>query len=145
MEIKKLRFRHPRKKISFLKKALPIGFVLRHLCPVCGSNLVLRNSKFGVFYSCVKYPSCVGSHSAYQNTGQPMGFPADANLKYLRLLVHSALLSLVKSKNFFTFKDSYLWLSNEMHIPISCCKIGLFDTKLCNFALSLINSSLANV
>ena len=27
-------------------------------CEVCGSDMVLRNGKYGVFYACSKYPKC---------------------------------------------------------------------------------------
>lgn len=30
----------------------------KHICPKCGGQIVLRNSKFGVFYGCSNYPNC---------------------------------------------------------------------------------------
>ena len=29
-------------------------------CPLCSANMVLRRSKYGQFYSCIKYPRCKG-------------------------------------------------------------------------------------
>ena len=34
-------------------------------CPICGSNTVLRMSKFGEFYSCNKFPKCKGTLSMH--------------------------------------------------------------------------------
>lgn len=30
----------------------------RHLCKKCGSDMIIRNSKFGKFYGCSNYPKC---------------------------------------------------------------------------------------
>ena len=33
------------------------------LCPVCGSNMIVKLSRGGKFYSCIKYPECTGART----------------------------------------------------------------------------------
>lgn len=33
------------------------------ICPKCGSNMLIKQGKFGDFWSCVHYPECNGSRS----------------------------------------------------------------------------------
>lgn len=40
----------------------------QELCPVCGSNLVIRSGKFGKFFSCSKFPECKFKKSFIQET-----------------------------------------------------------------------------
>lgn len=35
------------------------------MCPVCGSLMVPRKGKYGVFYGCSRYPKCMGSRRIY--------------------------------------------------------------------------------
>ena len=37
--------------------------------------MVLRNSKYGLFYGCSTYPNCKASHGAHKD-GKPLGTPA---------------------------------------------------------------------
>ena len=34
---------------------------INKLCPICNKEMVLKNGKFGHFYSCPDYPKCKGS------------------------------------------------------------------------------------
>lgn len=58
-------------------------------CGECGSKMVLRKSKYGLFYGCIKYPECKGTHGAHQNSGKPLGIPADEETKEWRVKAHA--------------------------------------------------------
>lgn len=62
-----------------------LGTPLLHPCPECGARMVLRDSKFGLFYGCASYPRCKATHGAHKATGQPLGIPADGPTKLERM------------------------------------------------------------
>ena len=45
--------------------------VTDELCPNCGKNLVIKNSKFGKFLACPGYPECKFTKSIIHDTGVP--------------------------------------------------------------------------
>tara|TARA_Y100000310_G_C20513486_1_gene730021 strand:+ start:449 stop:805 length:357 start_codon:yes stop_codon:yes gene_type:complete len=59
-------------------------------CPECDADMILRNSKYGKFYGCLRFPLCKATHGAHPN-GKPLGVPANAELKKLRMKAHEAL------------------------------------------------------
>ena len=59
-------------------------------CPECSADMVLRNSRFGKFYGCSTFPLCKATHGAHPN-GKPLGFPANKELKQLRMKAHREL------------------------------------------------------
>jgi ssDNA-binding Zn-finger/Zn-ribbon topoisomerase 1 len=52
--------------------------------------MILRNSRFGKFYGCSKFPLCEATHGAHPD-GKPLGFPANKELKLLRIRAHKKL------------------------------------------------------
>jgi len=56
-------------------------------CGECGAPMRLRDSRFGRFYGCTRYPDCKGTHGAHPD-GAPMGVPADKPTKQMRRTVH---------------------------------------------------------
>jgi hypothetical protein len=59
-------------------------------CGECGSPMSLRDSRYGKFWGCTRYPECRGTHGAHPN-GLPLGIPADEKTKRLRMEVHAML------------------------------------------------------
>jgi predicted RNA-binding Zn-ribbon protein involved in translation (DUF1610 family) len=43
--------------------ALPFVEIAKKGCPKCGSTMVLRNGRYGLFFSCTKYPYCKGTRN----------------------------------------------------------------------------------
>lgn len=64
-----------------------VGTVLEHACPECGAQMVLRNTKFGLFYGCKSFPKCRATHGAHPN-GRPLGVPGDRETKQARIDAH---------------------------------------------------------
>lgn len=118
-------------------KPLSIGTELKHPCPDCGGKMVLRRSKYGLFYGCVKYPECKAAHGAHTNTGQPLGKPADKETKEWRIKAHSSFDSLWK-KGDMKRKDAYRWLREQLQIEASSCHIGMFDIDQCKQTIDAV-------
>ena len=51
--------------------------------------MLLKNSKFGMFYSCESWPRCKATHGAHPD-GQPLGVPASTPTKRWRMEAHKA-------------------------------------------------------
>ena len=110
---------------------LPIGTVLDHPCPECGEPMVLRDSKYGLFYGCSDFPRCKASHGAHKKTGQPLGTPADGPTKKARIRAHDAFDQLWKGKH-MDRGDAYMWMQEAMEMPADDAHIGKFTTEQCD-------------
>jgi hypothetical protein len=110
------------------------------LCGDCGFPMVLRNSKFGLRYECVWYGiSCHGTHTAHQKTGLPMGVPANAEVRRLRMRVHDLFDRRWKSGS-MTRQGAYHWLAAKMMMNYKRCHIGSFDKNQCLRALEILQT-----
>lgn len=59
-------------------------------CADCGAHMTLEDSPFkpgARYWRCSRYPECRGAHGAHPN-GAPMGEPADAETRVLRIRAH---------------------------------------------------------
>lgn len=85
-------------------------------CPDCGSSMKLRRSRFGLFYGCPRYPACQGTHGAHPD-GKPLGVPANAEGKRLRMRAHELLEARFGRKHYFAFLRKTLGISiEEAHV-----------------------------
>ena len=107
-------------------------------CGECESPMVLRKSRFGMFYGCTKFPDCRGTHGAHPD-GAPMGVPADKETKQARIMAHDAFDMVWKDrqKNLGYSRtaargECYAWLAVELNIHRNDCHIARFDTDTCN-------------
>lgn len=101
-------------------------------CPEdgCGSKLVLRPSRYGVFYGCPKYPECPGACSAHKDTGKPMGYPADGPTKKARMRAHRYFDRLWKEEG-FSRGEAYDWIQKTMDLTADEAHIAKFDIAKC--------------
>ena len=83
-------------------------------CADCGSPMVLRDSKYGLFYGCTDFPTCKGTHGAHPD-GSPLGIPADAETKLLRRQAHVVAESIWDWNDRRQVKAMYQWL--KRHAP----------------------------
>jgi len=109
---------------------LPIGTVLDHPCPECGEPMILRDSKYGLFYGCTAFPQCKASHGAHKKTGQPLGIPADKMTKKARIEAHDAFDQLWKGKH-MARGEAYQWMQEAMEMTEEEAHIGRFGADQC--------------
>lgn len=105
-------------------------------CPEdCGGELVLRRSRYGLFYGCENYPDCPGSHGAHPD-GRPLGIPATKETKDARIRAHAAFDRLWKRSERHNRKRArrryYGKLSRYLGIAVEDCHIGRFDSETCD-------------
>lgn len=74
--------------------------------------MVLRTSRFGLFYGCRSFPECRASHGAHPD-GRPLGTPADAATKRARIRAHEAFDVLWKGGE-MKRGAAYRWLAEQM-------------------------------
>jgi len=108
---------------------LPIGTKLDHPCPECGETMVLRESKFGLFYGCSAFPKCKAAHGAHKD-GKPLGIPADKMTKKARMDAHEVFDQLWKGKH-MARGEAYQWMQEAMEMTEEEAHIGRFDADQC--------------
>lgn len=84
-------------------------------CPECNADMILRDSKYGKFYGCSTFPKCRATHGAHPN-GKPLGFPANKELKLLRMKAHKALeesFGLWEAMTREEKREMYKWLGKH--------------------------------
>ena len=87
-------------------------------CPNCQTKMVLRRSRYGLFYGCQRYPVCQGTHGAHPN-GKPLGTPATDDVKRLRIRAHALLDAKYGRKRYFSPLAKMLGIPREQaHIAM---------------------------
>ncbi len=92
----------------------------------------LRNSRFGKFYGCTRWPDCDGTHGAHPD-GKPLGVPADKETREARIRAHAAFDKLWKTrrKPHKARGQAYRWLRGKLNLDRHECHIGGFDKAGC--------------
>lgn len=109
-------------------------------CPDCGRGMRLLKGKFGWFYACVRYPwACKGSHSAHQETKEPMGFPADKETRIWRRKAHKVFDGYWKKWK-IERERAYLQLRKVMNIPKEYAHISMFDIVQCQKVIDIFKN-----
>jgi ssDNA-binding Zn-finger/Zn-ribbon topoisomerase 1 len=106
--------------------------------------MVLRNSKFGLFYGCTKYPNCKSTHGAHRN-GDPLGKPADEETKAARIEAHNIFDLLWKDKGPLSRSDAYKWMQKAMGLSKDEAHIGMFDKEQCELLIQKVIEDIDNV
>ena len=117
------------------------------LCGECGAEMRLRETtkylnKEGnptKFYGCSKYPECKGTHSAHQNSGKPMGTPANKETKGWRIKAHDKFDKFWK-KYGYDRKESYNLLNTIMGTTHKDGHIGMFDIDQCKLLIKKLKA-----
>lgn len=121
---------------------------IRPSCGECGAPMILRTSdkypnKDGSprkFYGCTRWPVCSGTHSAHQNSGKPMGIPADKETKLARQQAHALFDPYVK-KWFQNRREGYQFLANVMGLSEKDAHISRFNIDQCKKLITLLENS----
>lgn len=98
-------------------------------CPECGADMVLKQSKFGLFYGCVNYPACTCTHGAHPD-GSPKGIPGDKETRSLWIKVHQLFDQFWKSGE-LTRRQAYKNLAKLMDLSVRKTHIGRFTKEEC--------------
>jgi len=101
-------------------------------CPDCGSELILKYSKYGKFWGCLKWSEtkCEGSVGAHPD-GRPLGVPASKRVRELRKQVHKAFDRKWKNGE-MSRKEAYGWMRRSMRMSEDEAHIANFDEDKCN-------------
>ncbi len=99
------------------------------ICPDCGADMTLKDSKYGLFYGCSTFPDCRSAHGAHPD-GKPLGIPAKADVKKARIEAHDAF-DLIWQGGYLTRKATYIWLRKTLGMSSEDCHIGRFDKAEC--------------
>ncbi len=102
-------------------------------CPECGGKLVLKESRFGLFYGCTNWPACDCTHGAHAD-GKPKGTPANAATRKARIMAHAAFDPIWQS-GIISRKLAYEWLACALSLTPEQCHIGMFDIDMCGEAI----------
>ena len=109
-------------------------------CGDCGAKMLLKKGEFGLFYGCIRYPVCKGVHGAHQNSGKPLGIPANRETIEWRKRAHAVLDPYV-AKWFKNRREGYVFLQNIMGLNASEAHIGKFNIEQCKKLITLIEDS----
>lgn len=107
-------------------------------CPECGAPMKRRESRYGHFYGCTRYPDCRGAHGCHPD-GRPLGTPANAETKRLRIAAHDAFDGWWRAKQ-MRRSDGYKWLREKMGLSKSKCHIGMFNKQQCERVIELVRN-----
>jgi ssDNA-binding Zn-finger/Zn-ribbon topoisomerase 1 len=113
-------------------------------CPECGSPMQLRNSKFGPFYGCTRYPDCTAAHGAHPD-GRPLGVPANKETKRWRIEAHTAFDALWQDHGPMKRKHAYKWMQETLGLTPDEAHIGSFDIEKCQRLIAAVKSYFTEV
>jgi ssDNA-binding Zn-finger/Zn-ribbon topoisomerase 1 len=120
-------------------------------CAECGSVMRLRitdrfkygNGKPRMFYSCIRWPTCNGTHGCHPD-GSPLGIPGDAITKKYRREAHERFDQLWKNGH-LSRPRSYQFLQYLMGMTKDEAHIARFDKLQCERLIQLIDCGLADM
>jgi len=79
---------------------------------ICGSDMILKDSKYGKFYGCERFPLCKNTHGCHPN-GTPLGIPADKETRELRHRLHEIMNQKFNYKSKKGRKQMYKFLKEN--------------------------------
>ena len=85
-------------------------------------------------YVCARYPACDSYVMAHPGTLEPMGSLADPPLRKLRYEAHQQFKRIYQS-GIMTKRDTYLWLSRILEVPMSQAHIGYLGLYYCQLVI----------
>lgn len=100
--------------------------------------MVLRTSRFGLFYGCKGFPKCQATHGAHTD-GRPLGIPGDADTKRARMTAHAVFDRIWKEK-YMRRGEAYAWMSEEMGLGEGEAHIGRFNMEQCERLIAIVDA-----
>lgn len=111
-------------------------------CPDCGSNMILRKSRYGYFYGCQDYPvtGCKASVGA-RTDGTPVSMPVSMTEKDARENATEAIERLWKSGK-YERSNTLAWICEKMECERSEAYIARFSKQQCEAIIEFVNKDL---
>ena len=81
----------------------------------CGAPMVMKDSRFGRFWSCTEWPDCDGKIGAHPD-GRPLGIPANSATREARKAAHETFDEWWRSKD-WSKGQAYEWLEQNAPKP----------------------------
>jgi ssDNA-binding Zn-finger/Zn-ribbon topoisomerase 1 len=115
-------------------------------CPYCKAECLLQDDTtvYNITYYtkvwvCSNYPECDSYVGANKKTNEPLGRPANRELRLWKKNAHNVFDRLWKS-GLATRTGAYKWLSRKLGISLEKCHIGLFDVVTCKKVVRIIQN-----
>ena len=107
----------------------------------CRNCQVRTGLRFDVKRQCYIYfcPLCGATVGAHFSNLAPMGFPANREIRILRRQAHIMLNNTAKKLKLST-KDSYRWLSEQLHINNEDCHFGMMPKDTLEKAINIMKT-----
>lgn len=132
-------------------------------CPVHRVPLELRESRFGPFHGCPRWPDCDITAGVHRD-GRLMSTPADAETRAARVRAHQVFDQLwlhadegsgvwrqpepertraIRQLRKEARTRAYQWLAKELGIPVEECHIGMMDAETCERVVRAVEKRIA--
>ncbi len=99
--------------------------------------MILRTSRYGLFYGCSRWPDCDATHTAHPN-GEPLGIPGDKATKAARIRAHDAFDTLWKDNGPMKRGQAYRWMQKTLDLTPDEAHIGRFDIPMCERVIEAV-------
>lgn len=112
------------------------------LCIECGKEAEFTEGKKGpagkeVSAMLYVFPGCGAFCGTHDGTNIPLGAPANEQTRKYRLLLHRIFDSKWAGGH-EARNNAYIWLAEQMGMPLKYCHFALFDIRRCRKALAIL-------
>jgi len=100
-------------------------------CPYCGSAMTLRPASYVYadpmddrqMYVCNRFPACSTYVGTHPGTNEPLGMPANGDLRNLRIQAHRTFDQIWK-RNIMSRTQAYRWFADSFCLKLQDAHIG---------------------
>ncbi len=93
-------------------------------------------------YVCHNYPACNTYVAVHPGTNQPMGVPADGDLRNLRIQAHRKF-DRIWQTGIMTRENAYRWFADSLGLSLKDAHIGMCSEYRCKELIRLCDEVLA--
>lgn len=117
-------------------------FTAALFCPDCGEPMDLIWTRTRKMYRCSRYPACRVTHAAHPD-GVPVGTPADAETRKLRMQAHAEFDKLWQGPKATMLRDqAYSWMGFVMGLTREQAHIGKMDADQCRTLIAKVQKEI---
>lgn len=107
-------------------------------CPYCGAAMTLRPATDiykdyfgdGQLYVCNQYPKCNTYVGTHPGTREPLGIPANGDLRNLRIRAHRTFDQIWQT-GIMTRDQAYRWMADSFCLKLKDAHIGCYSEYQC--------------